>query len=202
MKFSKLTHRGMLAATIALVGIGLFASPATAEERTPDPADITAVTGVTTFRVNDLAAPNGVNDTTWNVAIDNAEATFGSGDKAYLEALKSVSLLGATYCDSYENITRPGAWYKVPRTGNTLNCVLEAGNNSSAVTVLQQTLNRCYGRGLVEDGAFGNATYNALMYAQSVEGIGVDGVYGPTTRAYLKWWGGGSICTHGYSLGI
>jgi len=202
MKFSKLVRRGTLAVAVALVGVGLVASPAMAEDRTPDPADAAAVTGATTLSVDDLAAPNGVNDTMWDAAVDNAEAKFGTGDKAYLEALKSVNLLAANYCDSYENITPSGAWYKIPRNGSTLNCVLETGNNSVAVTVLQQTLNKCYGRGLVEDGAFGNATYNALMYAQSVEGIGVDGVYGPTTRSYIKWWGGGSICTHGYSLGI
>lgn len=128
----------------------------------------------------------------------SAYASTSSGDES-----TAVSARAASYCSSYENIIPGnGAWYKIPRAGNTFNCILESGNNSVAVTVLQQTLNRCYGRSLAEDGAFGPATYNALMYAQSVEGIGVDGVYGPTTRSHLKWWGGGSICTRGSQLGL
>ncbi|WP_256977811.1 peptidoglycan-binding domain-containing protein [Microbacterium sp. Yaish 1] len=128
----------------------------------------------------------------------SAYADSGAGG-----ASPTASARAASYCYSYENITPGnGAWYKIPRAGNTYNCILESGNNSVAVTVLQQTLNRCYGRGIAEDGAFGPATYNALMYAQSVEGIGVDGVYGPTTRSHIKWWGGGSICTRGSQLGL
>lgn len=132
-----------------------------------------------------------------------AAASLAIGAVAGVGIAVAPAAQAVTYCSSYENIIPGnGAWYKIPRAGDSYNCILESGNNSVAVTVLQQTLNKCYGQGIATDGAFGPATYQALMNAQRADGIGVDGVYGPVTKSNLKWWGGGSICTRGYQLGI
>lgn len=200
--FSKFIRKATLTVAAVIAGIGLVASPAAAAEGAlDDAAQETAVVGSATG-IDQLPAPDGISEAEWSDAINKAEDKFGTGDKAYLEALKAISPMLVTYCYDYENITPGGAWYKIPRAGDTFDCVLELGNSNGAVTVLQQTLNYCYGQGLVLDGAFGTATYNALMYAQSVEGIGVDGVYGPITRSNIKWWGGGSICSYGWAIGL
>lgn len=198
----KFVRRVAIAVAVAAVGFGLTATPAFAEDSTPAPdAAIAAPEASTTL--DSLPTPSGAEDAKWDSALSQAEAKFGAGDKAYLEALRATSpaRLSGFYCNSYENITRPGAWYKFPRVGDTLDCVMETGLVNPGVRALQETLNRCYGQGLVLDGDFGPATYNALSSVQAWEGIGVDGVYGPITRSNIKWWGGGSICTYGWQLG-
>ncbi|WP_425486823.1 peptidoglycan-binding domain-containing protein [Microbacterium rhizomatis] len=54
------------------------------------------------------------------------------------------------------------------------------------------------------DSEFGPATYNALLNAQRVEGIGVDGVYGSQSRSYLRWPSRTTSgnCAHGYTFGL
>jgi peptidoglycan hydrolase-like protein with peptidoglycan-binding domain len=170
---------------VAAVGVGLLALPAVAEEPLPP-------------------APDGVAESEWFSVLEDAKAEFGDGDKAELEALQQVAPLAVEYCTTfYSHGSGNGVWYKIPlKTGGGTNCVMEMGNNSTAVRALQETLVRCYGRSLTLDGSFGPATYNALMYAQSSAGIAVDGVYGTNTRKNIKWWGGGSICTKGSSLGL
>jgi Putative peptidoglycan binding domain len=82
----------------------------------------------------------------------------------------------------------------VPSSGTTLasvTCFMGQGAQSAAVTRLQSTLNKCYGKNLVEDGIFGSLTKTALKQAQTAEGITSDGVYGPNTRDALGWWTGG-----------
>jgi peptidoglycan hydrolase-like protein with peptidoglycan-binding domain len=78
----------------------------------------------------------------------------------------------------------------VPTVGtNTFQvaCQLAETNDSSAVTVLQQTLNACYGDDLAEDGDFGPATQAAVEAMQADIGVSVDGIYGPNTRTAMKF---------------
>jgi peptidoglycan hydrolase-like protein with peptidoglycan-binding domain len=78
----------------------------------------------------------------------------------------------------------------VPTVGNNTwnaNCQLSIGNDSSAVTYLQLTLDSCYNAGLTQDGDFGPATQAALKAVQSRIGVSVDGIYGPNTRTAMEW---------------
>ncbi|MFV2088877.1 peptidoglycan-binding domain-containing protein [Micromonospora sp. LOL_021] len=61
------------------------------------------------------------------------------------------------------------------------------GAYSSAVRQLQLSLNHCYGESLVVDSDFGPATAAALRRAQAIEGITVDGIYGPQTRNAIRF---------------
>lgn len=202
MRF-KLVKKIAVGAALSALTVGGIASSASASEELLPPAVVEQSQDVAALTYDDLPAPDGVSDAEWSEALDEAKAEFGMGDKAYVEAMKEVAPLQLSYCTSYENITPGnGAWYKIPRSGGNYDCILESGNVSVAVTVLQQSLNACYGTGLVVDGDFGGATYNALLNVQSAEGIGVDGIYGPMTRSNIKWWGGGSICTYGWQIGL
>lgn len=52
---------------------------------------------------------------------------------------QTMTFSAASHCCSSENITSGnGAWYTIPRAGNTYDCILESGNNSNAVTVLHR----------------------------------------------------------------
>lgn len=72
----------------------------------------------------------------------------------------------------------------------TDNCENKPGNSNTpgfsynlAVLFLQIDLNQCYGRGLVEDGLYGNNTWNAVKWVQqNVLHINADGWAGPNTR--------------------
>ncbi|MEU1301405.1 peptidoglycan-binding domain-containing protein [Streptomyces shenzhenensis] len=66
-------------------------------------------------------------------------------------------------------------------------CYLKYGSDNSGVTALQFSLNKCYGAGLVVDGAYGSATRDAVVSVQKRLGIGVDGEYGPETRSAMNW---------------
>jgi hypothetical protein len=82
----------------------------------------------------------------------------------------------------------------VPSAGSTADstsCAMSLNANSSAVSRLQQTLNKCNGQSISEDGQFGPATKSALQAAQRLRGVTGDGVYGPVTRDALRWWTGG-----------
>jgi peptidoglycan hydrolase-like protein with peptidoglycan-binding domain len=78
----------------------------------------------------------------------------------------------------------------VPTVGNNTwqpACQLASGNDSSAVEVLQLTLNSCYGAALTNDGDFGPATRAAVEAMQADIGVSVDGIYGPNTRTAMKF---------------
>lgn len=192
MKFSRLMRRATIAIAAVTIGAGLFAVPSMAAESNTGASSQEQVTATRAGQVD------------WSNAFSQAQATYGTGDKAYLEAMKASSLL-VTYCTTYDNIAPGnGYWYKIPSAGGTagFSCVLEVGVSGNGVKALQENLNKCYGRSLTVDGVFGTATYNALMYAQGAAGIAVDGVYGSNTRKNIKWWGGGSVCTKGSSIGL
>ncbi len=98
----------------------------------------------------------------------------------------------AVSCTGYSvYVGRGGNYLEVPTIGSATrrdNCLLGVGNDSVAVGILQATLNDCYGRHLTVDDDFGSLTRAALDYAQRVEHISVDGVYGPQTRDHLRWY--------------
>jgi len=92
-------------------------------------------------------------------------------------------------------------YFSTVRAGSSLSCVLETGNTGNGVRALQNTLNRCYGKGLATDGVFGNGTYNALLQVQRLAGTTVDGVYGPGTRNAIRWLAGDGVCRPGSQYG-
>ena len=63
--------------------------------------------------------------------------------------------------------------------------LIKKGTYGTGVKWLQDMLNH-NGYSLTVDGAFGNATYNAVINFQRNKGLDVDGVVGPATRNALK----------------
>ena len=67
-------------------------------------------------------------------------------------------------------------------------CLLVNGDSSSAVALLQETLNVCYAIGqpvLTVDGDFGSHTKTALEDVQRHIGVPADGAYGPVTMGRM-----------------
>jgi peptidoglycan hydrolase-like protein with peptidoglycan-binding domain len=73
----------------------------------------------------------------------------------------------------------------MPAASGSINCHLQRGNKNLAVKYLQIALHYCYGREIAPDGDFGPKTEEALIYAQAVERIKRDGVYGPETATHI-----------------
>ncbi|GAB4060153.1 hypothetical protein GCM10028775_74560 [Catellatospora paridis] len=113
-------------------------------------------------------------------------------------------------CTSYSHTQNRGGYMaSVPTIGNetdNVNCELWQGRTGDAVKVLQYALNECYLKAfphhkvpLIVDGGFGTKTREALEFAQYVQGISVDGRYGPQTRTNMLWpQDGGSTATCTY----
>ena len=129
-------------------------------------------------------------------SIAAAEKAAPAGDKASLQAAKEFSAAALLYCnDRYAYFTNPIYTY-VPSfesaTRDTNACYLESGTSGLGVRTLQSSLKQCYGKAITVDGAFGPATYNALLQVQRQIGVTVDCVYGPGTgKAMLH---GGTNC--------
>lgn len=68
-------------------------------------------------------------------------------------------------------------------------CTIAEGEvgGTAAVVVLQQTMVKCYGLSLAEDGSFGPKTKAALETVQKRIGADVDGSYGPMTRSRMRF---------------
>ncbi|AQU70089.1 hypothetical protein BBN63_31845 [Streptomyces niveus] len=99
----------------------------------------------------------------------------------------------AGYCNSTVSGLLHSGWSTpVPAYKGSVDCYMEKGAQSSAVSALQRALKYCYGQNLSVDGIFGNDTRNALINAQSKEKISADGGYGTQTRKALKWYGSSS----------
>lgn len=185
--FQKSVRRAALTVAVMALGFGLAAPAAVAADNDPG-----AVSPQAKGLADDaLPMPDGVSKMEWATALDEAQAEFGTGDKAYLEATKTVNALAVVYCDAVGSWGPSGVTYTIryPMAyGYGAACVMESGlgPNNGAVMVLQNALNKCYGRSLVVDGSFGPKTYTALMYAQAYHGIAVDGVWGPVTRKTVK----------------
>jgi hypothetical protein len=62
-----------------------------------------------------------------------------------------------------------------------------SGGAAEAVRVLQHALARCNGRPVAVDGRYGSQTAAAVRAVQEQHGIGLDGLYGPETRAVMGW---------------
>jgi peptidoglycan hydrolase-like protein with peptidoglycan-binding domain len=105
--------------------------------------------------------------------------------------LANASTASCTGSSAYELVNGAGDGIGVvPTVGNNTfqpACQLASGNDSSAVTALQETLNACYGYDLAEDGDFGPATEAAVEGMQADIGVSVDGIYGPNTRTAMKF---------------
>ena len=74
--------------------------------------------------------------------------------------------------------------------------LLRKGTYGTGVKWLQDMLNK-NGYSLTVDGAFGNATYNAVISFQKNKNLSVDGIVGPATRKALKH---GNTTTNSNSL--
>ncbi|CAL9623395.1 peptidoglycan-binding domain-containing protein [Streptomyces sp. enrichment culture] len=99
----------------------------------------------------------------------------------------------AGYCNSTASKPLVSGWStQVPSYGSNIDCYMNKGAQSSAVTVLQKALKYCYSQELGVDGIFGNDTRTALINAQSRERIDADGGYGSQTRQALKWYSSSS----------
>lgn len=70
---------------------------------------------------------------------------------------------------------------------NTYNCYLQYGNTGPGVRALQKNMNSCYGKSLVLDSSFGQATEDALEDVQGRIGARIDGEYGRETSLKMKW---------------
>jgi peptidoglycan hydrolase-like protein with peptidoglycan-binding domain len=67
-------------------------------------------------------------------------------------------------------------------------CTLAEGAVGGAVSTLQRALKLCnFATNLDIDGEFGSLTEQAVSYAQSKRGTGVDGIYGPDSRQAFHW---------------
>jgi len=177
---SKRTIFGSLAGGVAVLALALVAAPAHAAEVPASPVAVVA-----------SATP----DSQPSISELQAKAKANAGE---------VSALRVAYPHCDDRIAYGSSFVYVPfvYASSNMNCILEVGNNNRGVSTLQQALNSCYGKGLVVDGAFGNATYNALLQVQSSLGVTVDGVYGPGTRHAMKfssYYGG---CYTGASIGL
>ncbi|MEU6324183.1 peptidoglycan-binding domain-containing protein [Streptomyces sp. NPDC047009] len=88
-----------------------------------------------------------------------------------------------------------GLWLEVPGTSSgSSSCYLAPGDYSDAVSALQFSMVRCYGKSIAVDGDFGPATRNALLSVQRTIGAAQDGVYGTETRGKMLHAGTGNGC--------
>lgn len=100
-------------------------------------------------------------------------------------------------CTSYTHVSVGGGWYlHVPSLGENsgiYNCVVVRGHNGFPVLVVQESLNACYGQGLVPDRDFGGNTERAVKNAQTrinqIYGnvLSVDGRFGPKISSYFSF---------------
>lgn len=95
---------------------------------------------------------------------------------------------------SFPHVDAPLPAYK--STGSTWNCEMWQGHTGEKVRVLQAWLRACNGQNIAVDGSYGPAT------ARAVHNInGENGIYGPKTRAKMRWisyqTGGGYHCIQG-----
>lgn len=103
-----------------------------------------------------------------------------------------VAVAAEVACDSYTHVGVGGGWFlHVPSKGGdswNFNCVVVRGHKGWPVVVLQESLNACYGQGLVVDGDFGGNTERAVKNAQRAINrpeVKVDGRFGPITSSYF-----------------
>lgn len=89
--------------------------------------------------------------------------------------------------------THAGVWsgLRVPLSASgSTSCVMGQGAVSSAVQVLQTTMNACHGQNISADSDFGPKTRSALIRVQRNVGADDDGVYGPETFGKMARKGG------------
>ncbi|MFC3499770.1 peptidoglycan-binding protein [Micromonospora krabiensis] len=97
-------------------------------------------------------------------------------------------------CESYTYVSNQAGHQVAAPIGKygVLPCSLLWGDGGPGTVALQWALNDCYLAParktlLVDDGSFGQLTFNALKFAQAQENITSDGQFGPVSRASLKF---------------
>lgn len=126
-----------------------------------------------------------------------ASVPSASADPVGPTDLAPEAVAAEVACTGFTNVSVGGGWYlHVPSLGGNsgnYNCVVVRGQHSIAVLVLQESLNACYGQGLVEDSDFGGNTERAVKNAQTrinqIYGnvLRVDGRFGPITSSYFSF---------------
>lgn len=138
-----------------------------------------AVPGTDVVALQHLLAAHGQ-----SVSVDGV---FGSGARSAVVSFQQSKGLTA------DGIVGPATW-------GALAITVRQGDNGPAVKAVQSLLNAKRGAGLSVDGAFGPATHTAVRTFQSHDGIGGDGIAGPTTWKNLLWhyesidFGTGTMC--------
>lgn len=90
---------------------------------------------------------------------------------------------------------------RLPVYAGSKSCTLRSGNNSNAVSILQNSLKSCHGKNIVADGDFGPATRNALAQVQASLGLTADGIYGPNTLNNMRHKNSINLaCSPGYQI--
>lgn len=94
----------------------------------------------------------------------------------------------AAYTTAYV-VHVPSAGYQTGR----VSCLLRQGNRNDAVRVLQRALRECHGYNIGVDGDYGPQTRAAVLNRQQIVNgsyggnIDEDGIYGPQTKDWLQF---------------
>jgi hypothetical protein len=116
----------------------------------------------------------------WTAGPGGDEGTDGGGDA--LPVCDGTALFSAESGAVRLPVAGPVAPFASPT------CRLDgSGGADEAVQLLQHALARCNGRPVAVDGRYGAQTAGAVRGVQEQHGVGVDGVYGPETRAVMDW---------------
>lgn len=103
----------------------------------------------------------------------------------------TAGTLSVGTCTTVKTFSAPASKkYTAPVTaGGSRDCRLEQGNQSAAVTRLQQELKSgCESEhNITVDGQFGPATKSALQDAQRSLGLTADGIYGSASASKFAW---------------
>ncbi|OHD05997.1 MAG: hypothetical protein A2086_05030 [Spirochaetes bacterium GWD1_27_9] len=105
----------------------------------------------------------------YSITVDGA---FGSGTATVVKSFQSANGLTA------DGIVGSATWTK-------LIVQVQSGSSGEAVKAVQDLLKNKFGYSLTVDGAFGSGTTTAVKSFQSSNGLGADGIVGPTTWQYI-----------------
>lgn len=129
---------------------------------------------------------------------DDAGGSNGSGSGAGSDGSLASGVQGwepgdAETCHGTTQYDSPSGTYQIPTDEpddlfDARDCELSVGQGGAApVLALQDALTRCHGQPIDLDGAYGQATSDAVHAVQSEHDIGADGAYGPETSNVIPW---------------